>query len=65
LTSNNPAEVDDQLRYLLAMRCGDGVMHESVNVDRPHGGGCTRADFEWANTALVLLLDQRYPGLCA
>jgi len=62
LTSDDLAEVEQQLRYLLAMRCGDGKMHESVNVDAPMR--CTRPDFEWANTGLVLLLDQRYPGLC-
>ena len=62
LTSDDPQEVEQQLRYLLAMRCGDGKMHESVNVDSPNR--CTRPDFEWANTGLVLLLDQRFPGLC-
>jgi len=62
LTSDDPHEVEQQLRYLLAMRCGDGKMHESVHVDSPDR--CTRRDFEWANTALVMLLDQRFPGLC-
>lgn len=44
-SANNATEVTLQFRYLLAMQCGTGTMHESVDVADP--GRCTRTDFEW------------------
>ncbi len=51
LTTTDPAERVKQFRQLLKSQCGNGVMHESVNVDNP--GSCTRPWFEWANALFV------------
>lgn len=40
---------------LLQMQCGNGLMHESVNVMR--FDDCTRPVFEWANSLLVVLVE--------
>jgi hypothetical protein len=38
------------------MQCGNGLMHESVDVDEP--SACTRPVFEWSNAMLVVLAEQ-------
>lgn len=50
LTTDNAEEQAATLRSLLEMQCGNGLMHESVNVDKP--SSCTRPIFEWANEML-------------
>ncbi len=44
LTASTPQEQADGLRTLLKLQCGDGLMHESVNVDDLKQ--CTRKWFE-------------------
>ena len=44
------------LRDLLKMQCGNGLMHESVDVDSPMD--CTRPIFEWSNAMLVVMAEQ-------
>jgi meiotically up-regulated gene 157 (Mug157) protein len=51
LTTPVAAERATQFRQLLKSQCGNGVMHESVNVNDP--GSCTRPWFEWANALFV------------
>ncbi|KAL4449424.1 hypothetical protein ABPG77_007068 [Micractinium sp. CCAP 211/92] len=56
LTASTPQEQADGLRTLLKLQCGDGLMHESVNVDDLKQ--CTRKWFEWANALLVVSVEQ-------
>lgn len=56
LTSGDPQLQARLLRELLGMQCGNGLMHESVNIHRP--SRCTRPLFEWANAMLVVLAEQ-------
>jgi hypothetical protein len=44
LTATDPEERAEKLRLLLKLQCGDGLMHESINVDVP--ARCTRRWFE-------------------
>lgn len=50
LTSASPEEQASTLRGLLDMQCGNGLMHESVDVNFPQA--CTRPIFEWSNEML-------------
>jgi meiotically up-regulated gene 157 (Mug157) protein len=54
LTAADASEAAQSIKFLLRMRCGDGLMHESVHVDQPER--CTRPSFEWANTLYVQLV---------
>ena len=54
LTAARASEAAESIKFLLRMRCGDGLMHESVHVDQPER--CTRPSFEWANTLFVQLV---------
>lgn len=56
LTAPTPEEQAEGLRTLLKLQCGDGLMHESVNVDNVRA--CTRKWFEWANALLVISVEQ-------
>jgi meiotically up-regulated gene 157 (Mug157) protein len=58
LTTDNAEEQAAILRSLLEMQCGNGLMHESVSVDKP--STCTRPIFEWANEMLGTALIQHY-----
>lgn len=55
VTSEDVTERAEALRMLLKMQCGNGLMHESVNVEDPEE--CTRPIFEWANTLLVATVE--------
>lgn len=52
----------DAFRLLLEMQCGNGLMHESVNVDNV--ASCTRPIFEWANTMYVVLFETSFGKSC-
>lgn len=52
-------DVDEQAKLLgdlLLQQCGNGLMHESVDVNRPEQ--CTRPLFQWANAMLVATVEQ-------
>jgi hypothetical protein len=51
------------VRDLLRMQCGNGLMHESVDVDDPMA--CTRPIFEWSNAMLVVMAEQLLDIDCA
>lgn len=51
------------VRDLLKMQCGNGLMHESVDVDDPMA--CTRPIFEWSNAMLVVMAEQLLDIDCA
>lgn len=55
LTSPDPAARANLFRQLLKMQCGNGLMHESVNMHEL--SSCTRPWFEWANAMLVVLVE--------
>ncbi|EFN57713.1 hypothetical protein CHLNCDRAFT_142936 [Chlorella variabilis] len=55
LTARSTEERAEMLRTLLKMQCGNGLMHESVNVDNLQS--CTRTWFGWANAMLVALVE--------
>lgn len=59
LTASHASEAAQSIQFLLRMRCGDGLMHESVHVDQPDR--CTRPSFEWANTLFVQLVWTIFP----
>lgn len=50
------------LRELLAMQCGNGLMHERAHV--AGGSRCTREHFEWANALLVVVVEQLLGSDC-
>lgn len=52
----------DAFRLLLEMQCGNGLMHESVNVNNV--ASCTRPIFEWANTMFVVLFESSFGKSC-
>lgn len=56
LTSETPADQAEKLRLLLKLQCGDGLMHESIDVNSPTR--CTRRWFEWANALSVTAIEQ-------
>lgn len=56
LTATTPEEKAEGLKTLLKLQCGDGLMHESVNVNDLKQ--CTRKWFEWANALLVVSVEQ-------
>ena len=51
-TAPTPADRAATLRLLLKLQCGDGLMHESINVNNLEQ--CTRRWFEWANALLTV-----------
>ena len=51
------------VRDLLRMQCGNGLMHESIDVDDPMA--CTRPIFEWSNAMLVVMAEQLLDLDCA
>lgn len=54
LTSDGSVEEIGQIvKSLLKMQCGNGLMHESVDVNNMNH--CTRPVFEWANALAVVL----------
>lgn len=55
LTTEDPHERVRLIRSLLKMQCGNGLMHESVNVDNLNH--CTRPIFEWANALAVVVAE--------
>lgn len=61
LTTDNVQEVATNIKYLLKMQCGNGVMHESVHVNDL--SRCTRMDFEWANALMVKIVHELLPHL--
>lgn len=48
------------VRDLLAMQCGNKLMHESVDVDSSGDdpARCTRPVFEWSNAMLTVMAEQ-------
>ncbi|EFJ42804.1 hypothetical protein VOLCADRAFT_107056 [Volvox carteri f. nagariensis] len=63
LTSEEPGERADLFRQLLKMQGGNGLMHESNDVDHP--GQLTRPLFQWANTMLVVYYEQTFGRSCS
>ncbi|KAJ2726519.1 hypothetical protein GGI07_000461 [Coemansia sp. Benny D115] len=64
LTSSDEAEVKQCLDQLLATTSGLGLMHESVNVNKPTD--YTRSWFAWCNSLvsqLVIDAISRFPGI--
>jgi meiotically up-regulated gene 157 (Mug157) protein len=55
LTATTAEDQADKLRLLLKLQCGDGLMHESIDVDKLHR--CTRKWFEWANALAVVAME--------
>ena len=55
LTAGSAEEGAEALRSLAKLQCGDGLMHESIHVDRP--SECTRRWFEWANALAVVAVE--------
>lgn len=51
LTTDRAERRVELARMLLKSQCGNGVMHESINVDSL---SCTRMWFEWANALFVV-----------
>eukprot|EP00884_Botryococcus_braunii_P022907 jgi/Botrbrau1/92/Bobra.0022s0082.1 len=63
LTAQAPEEKVRLLQMLLHhMQCGDGLMHESVDVNNLNH--CTRPDFEWANAMLVSVYEKTLGESC-
>eukprot|EP00123_Amoebidium_parasiticum_P008515 comp18859_c3_seq1/m.20908 comp18859_c3_seq1/g.20908 ORF comp18859_c3_seq1/g.20908 comp18859_c3_seq1/m.20908 type:complete len:593 (-) comp18859_c3_seq1:362-2140(-) len=62
LTRNDPNQRAKSLRILLKMQCGNGLMHESVNVNDLNA--CSRMDFGWANVMLVTLMENTLGLVC-
>jgi len=62
LTSSDPAERVKMLRNLLEAQCGNGLMHETVNVNL--ASKCTRPWFEWANAMLVTFVENSLGESC-
>ena len=61
LTTANASLQADTMRRLLKMQCGNGLMHESVNVhmqSADSAAGCSRPVFEWSNAMLVALVEE-------
>lgn len=59
-TDESAEEVVRIVESLLKMQCGNGLMHESVDVNNLNH--CTRPVFEWAN-ALAVVLGEHLLGL--
>lgn len=55
LTAGGAGERADALRTMLKLQCGNGLMHESVDVNQPEH--CTRPWFGWANAMLVAMVE--------
>lgn len=56
LTTQDAGRQAQLLRYLSQMDTVNGLMHESVHVDAPER--YSRAEFGWANTMLVVAVEQ-------
>ncbi|GAX78463.1 hypothetical protein CEUSTIGMA_g5902.t1 [Chlamydomonas eustigma] len=56
LTTNSTAKQSELLKMILEMASGNGLVHESVNVDTPQH--FTRAEFGWANAMAVVAVEQ-------
>jgi meiotically up-regulated gene 157 (Mug157) protein len=56
LTTTNMTRQLELLAMLLKMAEGNGLVHESVHVDRP--GSFSRAEFGWANAMTVVMVEQ-------
>jgi hypothetical protein len=62
LTTSDTSHQAEVMQRLLKMQCGNGLMHESIMaslVDTDGPSGCTRPAFEWANSMLVALVEER------
>lgn len=65
-TSDDDDEIMRSLRFVMQTTAGLGLMHESVNVNSPHGQEYTRPWFAWCNLELaktVLHLARHKPHL--
>ncbi len=61
LTTTDTSHQAEVMQRLLKMQCGNGLMHESIDAslhNTDDGSGCTRPDFEWANSMLVALVEE-------
>lgn len=58
----DPIAKADAIRLLLEMQCGNGLLHESNNVNNIRS--CSRVTFEWANTLFVVLYEHTLGKTC-
>ena len=63
LTTVDSQEKANMTKMLLQMQCGNGLMHESVNVKNI--ASCTRPIFEWANAMFVVLAESTFNIDCS
>lgn len=52
----------DAAKLLLEMQCGNGLMHESNNVNNIRS--CSRVTFEWANSLYVVFFESTFGRTC-
>lgn len=62
LTATTAEDRAEKLRLLLKLQCGDGLMHESIHVDKLDR--CTRKWFEWANALSVVAIEHLVGADC-
>lgn len=65
-TTDDDAEIEAALNQIMDSTGGLGLMHESVNVNAPHGNVYTRQWFAWCNSEFgktILHLAQHKPHL--
>lgn len=65
-TTDDDEEILDNLRMIMQTTAGLGLMHESINVNMPHGKVYTRPWFAWCNSEFgktILHLAKHKPHL--